>query len=292
VQLSVGAFDISLDLAASPPALTMSTSGIALGSGPVLSGSARVDTSGAWSGAVSAAGAASFGSPGLDVQLGGSGVAPSVGLTFGTPPDGVPDRITLYPPPSAGQLAGIAQAALAAAGAAALRTLIAAMRAGLLSAAQRAKLDPVLSGLRLLTGTGDQAVPAVPFGIFTDPAGYLRHAIGWSAGTGPAADQVAVPVQLQPQPGAGAQVHQVGEPFRACLFIPVCGGGDAAALAKALNRAAGFFRARLAGSVDLRVAPTVRFAPDLSFDNVGRIERLLQDPAVVRDLKKDGDDGA
>jgi ribosome-binding factor A len=86
----------------------------------------------------------------------------------------------------------------------------------------------------------------------------------------------------------------------ATAFIVPFGGGDAEALAKALNRAAGFFRARLAGSVELRVAPTIRFAPDLSFDfapdlsfdNVGRIERLLQDPAVVRDLKKDSDDGA
>ena len=76
----------------------------------------------------------------------------------------------------------------------------------------------------------------------------------------------------------------------ATAFVVPFGGGDAAALAKALNRAAGFFRARLAGSVDLRVAPTVRFAPDVTFDNVGRIERLLQDPAVVRDLKKDGRD--
>jgi ribosome-binding factor A len=78
----------------------------------------------------------------------------------------------------------------------------------------------------------------------------------------------------------------------ATAFIVPFGGGDAEALAKALNRAAGFFRARLADSVKLRVAPTIRFAPDLSFDNVGRIERLLQDPAVVRDLKKDSDDGA
>ena len=135
--------------------------------------------------------ASASGRPDWTCSWAGPGSAPSVGLTFGTPPDGVPDRITLYPPPAAGQLAGIAQAVLAAAGGAALRTLIAAMRAGLLSSAQRAKLDPVLSGLRLLTGTGDQAVPVVPFGIFTDPAGYLRHAIGWPAGTGPAADQAA-----------------------------------------------------------------------------------------------------
>ena len=67
----------------------------------------------------------------------------------------------------------------------------------------------------------------------------------------------------------------------ATAFIVPFGGGDGSDM-----------RARLAGSVELRVAPTIRFAPDLSFDNVGRIERLLQDPAVVRDLKKDSDDGA
>ena len=71
VQLSTGAVDISVDLTATPPAVTVSTSGISLGGGPVLSGSARVDTSGAWSGAVSLApAAAAFGAPGLDVQLG------------------------------------------------------------------------------------------------------------------------------------------------------------------------------------------------------------------------------
>ena len=195
VQLSAGGIEFSLDLAASPPALTVSSSGLTLGGGPVLSGSAQVDASGTWSGAVSlaapAAAAASFGSPGLDVQLGGSRVTPSVGLAFGGPPAGVPDRITLYPPPAAGQLAGLAQTVLAAAGSAALRALIAAVRTGLLTPEQRAKLDPVLSGLRLLAGSGDRAVPVVPFGIFTDPAGYLRHAIGWPAGTGPAADRAA-----------------------------------------------------------------------------------------------------
>jgi hypothetical protein len=214
VQLSVGAIDFSLDLAASPPALTLSSSGLALGGGPVLSGSAQVAASGTWSGAVSlaapAAAVASFGSPGLDVQLGGSGVAPSVGLTFGGPPAGVPDRITLYPPPATGQLAGIAQTVLAAAGGAALRALIAALRAGLLTAGQRAKLDPVLSGLRLLAGSGDQAVPVVPFGIFTDPAGYLCHAIGWSAGTGPAADRAATLIDdLRALVGAASAGHGV-----------------------------------------------------------------------------------
>ena len=212
VQLIIGAFDIGLDLSATPPALTVSCNGFSLGGGPVLRGTAHVSTSGTWSGSVSvaAAEASAFGSPGLDVQLGGSGVAPSVALTFATPPSSVPDRITLFPPPATGQLAGIAQAALAAAGATALRTLLAAARAGLLSADQRAKLDPVLSSLRLLAGSGDEAVLTVPFGLFTDPAGYLRYAIGWSTGTGPAADQAATLVDgFRALIGAGTAAHGV-----------------------------------------------------------------------------------
>ena len=46
---------------------------------------------------------------------------------------------------------------LAAGGAAALRSLIAAARTDLLSAEQRAKLDPVLTSLRLLDGTASAA---------------------------------------------------------------------------------------------------------------------------------------
>ena len=78
----------------------------------------------------------------------------------------------------------------------------------------------------------------------------------------------------------------------ATAFVVPFGGGDAAALAKALNRATGFFRMRLTDAVELRVAPTIHFAPDLSFDKADRIERLLHDPAVARDLKKDKGDGA
>ena len=74
----------------------------------------------------------------------------------------------------------------------------------------------------------------------------------------------------------------------ATAFVVPFGGGDAAALAKALNRASAFFRMRMADAVELRVAPTIHFAPDLSFDKAERIERLLHDPSVARDLKKPG----
>ena len=79
----------------------------------------------------------------------------------------------------------------------------------------------------------------------------------------------------------------------ATAFVTPFGGGDAAALAKALNNAAGFFRMRLASAVDLRVAPVVRFEADRSFDQVMRIERILKSPTVARDLGHDDekDDG-
>jgi ribosome-binding factor A len=63
----------------------------------------------------------------------------------------------------------------------------------------------------------------------------------------------------------------------------------------ALKRAAGFFRSQLAQEVELRVAPNVRFELDRTFDRVGRIEALLQDPRVARDVaggKTGGDDDA
>jgi ribosome-binding factor A len=76
----------------------------------------------------------------------------------------------------------------------------------------------------------------------------------------------------------------------ATAFIVPFGGGDAEAMARELNRAAGYFRSRLAGLVELRVVPTIRFAADRSFEQAGRIERLLQSPAISRDLKKENGD--
>lgn len=70
----------------------------------------------------------------------------------------------------------------------------------------------------------------------------------------------------------------------ATVFVLPFGGGDAAALAKALARAEPYLRRETAKLVQLRHAPNLRFAPDLSFDEADRINRALKDPAVERDL--------
>jgi ribosome-binding factor A len=59
---------------------------------------------------------------------------------------------------------------------------------------------------------------------------------------------------------------------------------DTRTMIAALNRAAGFFRGQLAREVNLRVSPQLRFRLDESFGQANRIEALLNDPAVARDL--------
>jgi ribosome-binding factor A len=118
----------------------------------------------------------------------------------------------------------------------------------------------------------------------------LRHALVRILGRGnlrdPALDGVQVTV---------TEVH-VGPDLRnATAFVVPFGGGQADALAAALNRAAGFFRAQLAREVKLRYVPGIQFQVDRSFDHASRIDRLLHDPRVAPDLagedSSDGDTG-
>ncbi|HVO00612.1 MAG TPA: 30S ribosome-binding factor RbfA [Candidatus Cybelea sp.] len=67
-------------------------------------------------------------------------------------------------------------------------------------------------------------------------------------------------------------------------------GFDAEPLIQALNRAAGFFRGLVAKEVKLQFSPTIRFKLDESFDEASRIEAVLHDPAVARDLAHDDED--
>ena len=67
-------------------------------------------------------------------------------------------------------------------------------------------------------------------------------------------------------------------------------GYESAPLVKALNRAAGYFRGLLAREVRLQFSPTIRFKLDESFDEASRIEAVLHDPAVARDLARDDDE--
>lgn len=61
-------------------------------------------------------------------------------------------------------------------------------------------------------------------------------------------------------------------------------------LLRALARSAPFLRSRLAEMVNLRYSPKLFFAIDTSFEAAQRIEKVLREPEVARDLKRDDDD--
>ena len=78
----------------------------------------------------------------------------------------------------------------------------------------------------------------------------------------------------------------------ATAFVMPLGGENADTFLAALNRASGFFRSELANRMELRYTPKITFKIDHSFDEVARIEKLLQHETVRKDLLKrdDGDE--
>ncbi|MBO6518730.1 MAG: 30S ribosome-binding factor RbfA [Rhodospirillales bacterium] len=72
----------------------------------------------------------------------------------------------------------------------------------------------------------------------------------------------------------------------ATAFVVPLGGGDAAPIVKALNKASGFLRSWVSQHVQLRYTPRIAFEADLSFDEAQRIENVLNDPRVRRDLTR------
>jgi len=70
----------------------------------------------------------------------------------------------------------------------------------------------------------------------------------------------------------------------ATAWVMPLGGRDAEAVLAGLNRCARFLRGELSRSVTLKFSPQLRFDLDRSFDTADRIEKLLRDPLVQRDL--------
>lgn len=71
----------------------------------------------------------------------------------------------------------------------------------------------------------------------------------------------------------------------AVAYIMPLGGKNAPAIAEALNRATGYFRAALGPELDLRYTPKISFKVDHSFDNALHIEGLLNQDRVRRDVE-------
>lgn len=70
----------------------------------------------------------------------------------------------------------------------------------------------------------------------------------------------------------------------ATIYVMPLGGEDMDEVLTALERHKKFLRGEIAGRINLKFAPEVRFKADRSFDCGAKIDALLDSPQVKRDL--------
>ena len=73
----------------------------------------------------------------------------------------------------------------------------------------------------------------------------------------------------------------------ASVFVKPLLGADEDVVLKALRTHTAFFQREVAGKLKLKYAARIKFLSDESFDEAMRIEALLSDPKVARDLSAD-----
>ena len=83
------------------------------------------------------------------------------------------------------------------------------------------------------------------------------------------------------------EVRMTPDLRHAAAYVKPLLGLDEDVVLKALRTNTAFFQREVAKRLGLKFAPKLQFKPDESFEEAERIERLLNDPKVARDL--DGD---
>ncbi len=80
------------------------------------------------------------------------------------------------------------------------------------------------------------------------------------------------------------EVRMTPDLRNAAAYVKPLLGEDEAVVLKALRTNTAFFQREVAKRLGLKFAPKLQFKPDESFDEADRIEKLLADPKVARDL--------
>lgn len=86
------------------------------------------------------------------------------------------------------------------------------------------------------------------------------------------------------------EVRMTPDLRNAAAYVKPLLGEDEEVVLKALRTNTAFFQREVAKRLGLKFAPRLSFKPDESFDEAERIERLLSDPKVARDLGDLGED--
>ncbi len=109
----------------------------------------------------------------------------------------------------------------------------------------------------------------------------IRHALAQVLMRG----DVPWPEGLKPPTITVTEVRISPDLKNATVFVMPLGGEKLTETVKAMNHGVGFFRYAVGKTVKLRHVPTLKFVADESFDTAERIEKLLLEPEVAKDLK-------
>jgi ribosome-binding factor A len=71
----------------------------------------------------------------------------------------------------------------------------------------------------------------------------------------------------------------------ATVFVARLGRTDVDTLLPSMKRAGAYLRGQVAHALRLRYAPELHFQPDIALDYAMKIDRLMHQPEVARDLK-------
>lgn len=83
------------------------------------------------------------------------------------------------------------------------------------------------------------------------------------------------------------EVRMTPDLRNATAYVKPLLGADEDKVVKALRQNTAFLQREVAKRLGLKFAPKLKFRPDESFDEADRIERLLSDPRVARDLDEE-----
>jgi ribosome-binding factor A len=84
------------------------------------------------------------------------------------------------------------------------------------------------------------------------------------------------------------EVRMTPDLRHATVFVARLGRADIDALLPALKRASAYLRGQVAHTVRLRSAPDLSFLADEALEYATKIDKLMHQPEVARDLGKDG----
>ena len=89
---------------------------------------------------------------------------------------------------------------------------------------------------------------------------------------------------------AVTEVRMTPDLRNATAYVKPLLGAEEDAVVTALRQNTAFLQREVAKRLGLKFAPKLKFRGDESFDEADRIEKLLRDPKVARDLAEDSDD--